>query len=88
MVWPSGKAEDCKSFTPSSNLGTAFLRLTLLYRVKELNIDFACIQFVLSRISKKSCGIDLYVMGSFQPKQSTEFQQNLYKPHLERIVHF
>ena len=22
-VWPSGKAEDCKSFIPSSNLGTA-----------------------------------------------------------------
>ena len=24
-AWPSGKAEDCKSFTPSSNLGAAFL---------------------------------------------------------------
>lgn len=24
-TWPSGKAEDCKSFTPSSNLGVAFL---------------------------------------------------------------
>ena len=23
-AWPSGKAEDCKSFTPSSNLGAAF----------------------------------------------------------------
>jgi hypothetical protein len=22
-AWPSGKAEDCKSFTPSSNLGAA-----------------------------------------------------------------
>ena len=22
-AWPSGKAEDCKSFTPSSNLGPA-----------------------------------------------------------------
>jgi hypothetical protein len=24
-AWPSGKAEDCKSFTPSSNLGAAFI---------------------------------------------------------------
>ena len=24
-AWPSGKAEDCKSFTPSSNLGAAFV---------------------------------------------------------------
>ncbi len=23
-AWPSGKAEDCKSFIPSSNLGAAF----------------------------------------------------------------
>jgi hypothetical protein len=23
VAWPSGKAEDCKSFTPSSNLGAA-----------------------------------------------------------------
>ena len=27
-AWPSGKAEDCKSFTPSSNLGAAFLYLS------------------------------------------------------------
>jgi hypothetical protein len=24
-AWPSGKAEDCKSFTPSSNLGAALM---------------------------------------------------------------
>jgi hypothetical protein len=24
-AWPSGKAEDCKSFTPSSNLGAALV---------------------------------------------------------------
>ena len=24
VAWPSGKAEDCKSFTPSSILGAAF----------------------------------------------------------------
>ncbi len=28
-AWPSGKAEDCKSFTPSSNLGAAFLQTLL-----------------------------------------------------------
>ena len=27
MAWPSGKAEDCKSFTPSSNLGAACIVL-------------------------------------------------------------
>ncbi len=26
-AWPSGKAEDCKSFIPSSNLGAAFANL-------------------------------------------------------------
>ena len=26
-TWPSGKAEACKAFTPSSNLGVAFLLL-------------------------------------------------------------
>ncbi len=26
-AWPSGKAEDCKSFIPSSNLGAAFIDL-------------------------------------------------------------
>jgi hypothetical protein len=25
-AWPSGKAEDCKSFIPSSNLGAAFFQ--------------------------------------------------------------
>ena len=34
-AWPSGKAEDCKSFTPSSNLGAALnngfgLKLSLI----------------------------------------------------------
>lgn len=28
-AWPNGKAEDCKSFTPSSNLGVALTRLNL-----------------------------------------------------------
>ena len=28
-IWPSGKAEDCKSFIPSSNLGIAFLKILM-----------------------------------------------------------
>ena len=28
-VWPSGKAVDCKSSTPSSNLGAAFKFITI-----------------------------------------------------------
>ena len=31
-AWPSGKAEDCKSFTPSSNLGAASFRTGLSIR--------------------------------------------------------
>ena len=39
-AWPSGKAEDCKSFIPSSNLGAAFKGFerygALSWRIAEL----------------------------------------------------
>ena len=34
-AWPSGKAEDCKSFIPSSNLGAAFCLIIVTTQIEE-----------------------------------------------------
>ena len=44
-VWPSGKAVDCKSSIPSSNLGAAFKYNSiplLFYEGVKYNIDTSC----------------------------------------------
>ena len=37
VTWPSGKARDCKSFIPSSNLGVTFGHKNTAFLVKKLN---------------------------------------------------
>ena len=63
-VWPSGKAVDCKSSIPSSNLGAACQNLKLLrfLNLERITIQFSIAKFLKSEKSiKKNIGLRKHI---------------------------